>query len=168
MTRKHKKKKKQASAYESEHSTFPLLAKAARSGAPGGMDSPLTVSILLPGEEASSASLRAGWFILSTVHLIVVAERENRHQRRAFLFRSSSIPILLYDSFIPQWPMVLLQPCDKCAPQFDSVSETGAPRPAPGRRRRPCVPMPAPRPGQRLPVSKNRRCAPWSRGMARR
>jgi hypothetical protein len=49
-----------------------------------------------------------------------------------------------------------------------SVSETSAPRPAPGRRRQPYGPRPVPRSGQRLSAPKNRLCAPWSPGTARR
>ena len=51
---------------------------------------------------------------------------------------------------------------------WSSVSKTGAPRPAPGRRRQPCVPTPAPRPDQRLPAPKTHLCAPWSPDTARR
>src|SRR5262249_27139224 len=46
--------------------------------------------------------------------------------------------------------------------------ESRAPHPTHGRRRRPCAPTPAPRPYQRLQVSRNRLCALWSRWTARR
>ena len=42
-----------------------------------------------------------------------------------------------------------------------------AARAAPEWRRRLCAPMPPPRPGQRIPIYKDRRCVPWSRGTAR-
>src|ERR1700733_1891993 len=41
-------------------------------------------------------------------------------------------------------------------PLGSSVRESGAPRPAPDRRRQPCAPTPVPRPDQRLPAPKNR------------
>gem|GEM_PF-2803800 len=46
--------------------------------------------------------------------------------------------------------------------------EARAPRPPHRRRWNPCAPTRVPRPCQRLPVSKNRLCAPWSPGTARR
>ena len=49
-----------------------------------------------------------------------------------------------------------------------SISQTGAPRPAPDRRRQPCAPTQVHHPDWRLPAPKNRRCAPWSPGTARR
>jgi hypothetical protein len=48
------------------------------------------------------------------------------------------------------------------------AAKPDAPRPTSGRRRRPCAPTPAPRPGQRLPPPKNRQCVPWSPRTARR
>jgi len=65
--------------------------------------------------------------------------------------------------------------CSKAAParlfscfRRSSVKESGAPRPAHGRRRQPCAPTQVPRSDQRLPASKNRLCAPWSPCTARR
>src|ERR1039458_6138096 len=53
-------------------------------------------------------------------------------------------------------------------PMGCSTEKTGAPRRTPGRRRRPYVSTSVPRPCQRLALSKDRLCAPWSPGMARR
>src|ERR1700739_952642 len=53
-------------------------------------------------------------------------------------------------------------------PMGCSADKTGAPRPTPCRRRCPGVPTSVPRPCQRLPLLKDRLCAPWSPGMARR
>src|SRR5215469_13725263 len=46
--------------------------------------------------------------------------------------------------------------------------EARAPRPPHRRRWHPCAPTRVPRPYRRLPVSRNRPCAPWSRCMAHR
>src|SRR5262249_46660416 len=46
--------------------------------------------------------------------------------------------------------------------------EARAPRPPHRRRWHPCAPTPAPLPGLRIPVSRNRPCAPWSRCTVRR
>src|SRR5260370_3228 len=46
--------------------------------------------------------------------------------------------------------------------------EARAPRPPYRRRWHPCAPTPAPLPGLRIPASRNRPCAPWSRCTVRR